>query len=58
MNSLRYQDGFLGQRIGPVNCVAFHPRALLLAVGCGDRTISIVNDRDDDHHNHPVIVQR
>ncbi|CEO97157.1 hypothetical protein PBRA_005761 [Plasmodiophora brassicae] len=58
MNALRYQDGFLGQRIGPVNCVAFHPRALLLAVGCGDRTISIVNDRDDDHHNHPVIVQR
>jgi regulator-associated protein of mTOR len=22
---IRYHDGFLGQRIGPVSCLAFHP---------------------------------
>ena len=22
---IRYHDGFMGQRIGPINCLAFHP---------------------------------
>jgi len=22
---IRYHDGFMGQRIGPINCMAFHP---------------------------------
>jgi regulatory associated protein of mTOR len=41
LNTIRYHDGFLGQRIGPVNSLAFHPHQLLLASGCRDRYISI-----------------
>jgi WD40 repeat protein len=25
LNQIRYHEGFLGQRIGPVSCLAFHP---------------------------------
>jgi hypothetical protein len=25
LSLIRYHDGFLGQRIGPVSCLAFHP---------------------------------
>ena len=25
LSVIRYHDGFLGQRIGPVSCLAFHP---------------------------------
>eukprot|EP00474_Spongospora_subterranea_P010121 CRZ10579.1 hypothetical protein [Spongospora subterranea] len=44
LNSIRYYDGFLGQRIGSVSSLAFHPRYPLLAVGCTDRCISLLND--------------
>ena len=39
--TIRYFDGFLGARIGPVTCLAFHPTRVLLAVGALDATISI-----------------
>jgi len=38
---IRYHDGFLGQRIGPVSFLAFHPLRLLLAAGATDSIISI-----------------
>ena len=25
LSSIRYHDGFMGQRIGPTKCLAFHP---------------------------------
>ena len=25
LNNIRYHDGFMGQRIGPTRCLAFHP---------------------------------
>ena len=25
VNSIRYHDGFMGQKIGPTRCLAFHP---------------------------------
>ena len=25
LNHIRYHDGFMGQRIGPTKCLAFHP---------------------------------
>jgi len=25
INSIRYHDGFMGQKIGPTRCLAFHP---------------------------------
>jgi WD40 repeat protein len=38
---LKYHDGFLGQRIGPVSCLAFHPTKVLLAAGATDSIVSI-----------------
>lgn len=25
LNNIRYHDGFMGQKIGPTKCLAFHP---------------------------------
>ena len=38
---IRYHDGILGQRIGPVATLAFHPCRLLMAAGAADSLISI-----------------
>jgi WD40 repeat protein len=40
-NLIRYHDGFLGTRIGPVSSLAFHPRLLLMAAGASDSVVSI-----------------
>ena len=39
--SYRYHDGFLGQRIAPVSCLAFHPHKMLLAAGATDHIVAI-----------------
>lgn len=41
LSTIRYFDGFLGARIGPVTCLAFHPKKVLLAVGATDTQLSI-----------------
>ena len=41
VHSIRYFDGFLGARIGPVTTLAFHPTRMLLAVGATDSVLSI-----------------
>lgn len=33
---IRYHEGFIGQRIGPVSCLTFHPNRLALAAGFTD----------------------
>ncbi|DBA03474.1 TPA: hypothetical protein N0F65_002882 [Lagenidium giganteum] len=38
---IRYHEGFLGERIGPVSCLAFHPHRLFLAAGATDSVIAI-----------------
>ena len=38
---IKYHEGFLGQRIGPVSSLAFHPTRLLLAAGATDSIVSI-----------------
>ncbi|OQR91926.1 regulatory-associated protein of mTOR [Achlya hypogyna] len=38
---IRYHEGFLGERIGPVSCLAFHPHRLLLAAGATDSLIAL-----------------
>lgn len=40
-NVIRYHEGFLGQRIGAVSCLAWHPNRLLLAAGATDPFISL-----------------
>lgn len=41
LSMIRYHDGFLGQRIAPVSCLAFHPHKMLLAAGSTDQIIAI-----------------
>ncbi len=41
LSTIRYHDGFLGQRIGPVSALAFHPHQMLLAAGSTDSIISL-----------------
>jgi regulator-associated protein of mTOR len=41
LNVIKYHEGFLGQRIGPVTSLAFHPNRLLLVSGAYDACISI-----------------
>nr|UBK23765.1 regulatory-associated protein of mTOR-like [Macrobrachium rosenbergii] len=41
VNAIKYHDGFMGTRIGPVSCLAFHPRRVLLAAGTTDSYISV-----------------
>ena len=41
LNVIYYHEGFLGQRIGPVSCLAFHPFKLCLASGSTDTIIAL-----------------
>lgn len=41
LGMVRYHEGFLGQRIGPISCLAFHPYKTLLAAGSSDSIVSI-----------------
>lgn len=47
ISEIRYHDGFLGQRIGPVSSLAFHPHRLYMAVGALDSIVSL-------HHGLPA----
>lgn len=46
-NVIKYYDGFLGQRIGPVSCLAFHPHKLLLGASSTDGIVSIYHAATD-----------
>ena len=41
LSMIRYHDGFLGQRIGPLSCLAFHPYRPYLAAGARDSIVSV-----------------
>ena len=41
LSMIRYHDGFLGQRIGPLSCLAFHPYRAFLAAGARDSIVSV-----------------
>ncbi|KAL2653954.1 hypothetical protein R1flu_022082 [Riccia fluitans] len=41
LSMVRYHNSFLGQRIGPVSCLHFHPYSVLLAAGATDSIVSI-----------------
>ncbi|KAF6174060.1 hypothetical protein GIB67_020242 [Kingdonia uniflora] len=42
--SIKYTPTFMAQKIGPVNCLTFHPYRLLLAAGSADSLVSIYAD--------------
>ncbi|XP_006886224.1 PREDICTED: regulatory-associated protein of mTOR isoform X2 [Elephantulus edwardii] len=41
INHIKYYDGFMGQRVGAISCLAFHPHWPHLAVGSNDYYISV-----------------
>ncbi|XP_036196027.1 regulatory-associated protein of mTOR isoform X1 [Myotis myotis] len=41
INSIKYYDGFMGQRVGAISCLAFHPHWPHLAVGSNDYYMSV-----------------
>ncbi|CAB3367387.1 Hypothetical predicted protein [Cloeon dipterum] len=41
IGSIRYQEGFRGQRLGPATCLTFHPLRVLLAAGSADNSIRV-----------------
>lgn len=41
INTIKYHEGFMGARIGPVSCLAFHPQRAMLAAGSSDASVSI-----------------
>ncbi|KNC80437.1 hypothetical protein SARC_07208, partial [Sphaeroforma arctica JP610] len=41
LSTVQYHEGFLGQRIGPVNCLTFHPHETVLAAGGADSIVSV-----------------
>lgn len=41
LNTIKFHEGFMGFRIGPVSCLAFHPLRCSLAVGARDSTVSV-----------------
>mmetsp|Transcript_3259 Transcript_3259/g.5075 ORF Transcript_3259/g.5075 Transcript_3259/m.5075 type:complete len:1600 (-) Transcript_3259:102-4901(-) len=46
LGMIRYHDGFMGNRIGPVSCLAFHPVRMLMAAGSTDNLLSIYSIPD------------
>jgi len=45
MNQIRYHEGLLGNRLGPVNCLRFHPTLVQLAAGSTDCHVSMFGYR-------------
>ncbi|KAL5018968.1 hypothetical protein ScPMuIL_004690 [Solemya velum] len=41
LSTIKYHEGFLGQRIGAISCLAFHPYKVKLAAGSKDSFISV-----------------
>ncbi|XP_029455061.1 regulatory-associated protein of mTOR isoform X2 [Rhinatrema bivittatum] len=41
ISNIKYYDGFMGQRIGAISCLAFHPHWPHLAVGSNDYYMSV-----------------
>ncbi|KAL0892629.1 hypothetical protein ABMA27_014356 [Loxostege sticticalis] len=41
LNSIKFHEGFMGARIGPVACLAFHPLRVALGVGSKDSSVCV-----------------
>ncbi|XP_011498096.1 PREDICTED: regulatory-associated protein of mTOR isoform X1 [Ceratosolen solmsi marchali] len=40
LNTIKFHEGFMSTRIGPVSCLNFHPHRVVLAAGCIDSTVT------------------
>ncbi|KAL1512534.1 hypothetical protein ABEB36_002115 [Hypothenemus hampei] len=41
LNTIRFYEGFIGQKIGPVSCLNFHPHKVALAFGTVDCCVNV-----------------
>lgn len=41
LNTIRFYEGFMGHRIGPVTCLGFHPHKVVLAAGTSDCCVNV-----------------
>lgn len=41
LNTIKFHEGFMGARIGPVSCLTFHPLRCAMGVGSKDSTVSV-----------------
>lgn len=41
LNVIRFHEGFMSHRIGPVSCLSFHPHKVALAAGTMDCSVTI-----------------
>lgn len=41
LNTIRFYEGFMGQKIGPVSCLNFHPHKVVLAAGTSDCCVNV-----------------
>ncbi|CAH1793910.1 unnamed protein product [Owenia fusiformis] len=46
LSNIKYHEGFMGQRIGPITCMAFHPHRVKLAAGSTDAFVSVYSTPD------------
>lgn len=46
ISTIKYHEGFMGQRIGQVTCLAFHPLKVKLAVGSTDQFVNVYSSAD------------
>ncbi|ELU10886.1 hypothetical protein CAPTEDRAFT_199386 [Capitella teleta] len=44
LSTIKYHEGFMGQRIGPISCLAFHPFRVKLAAGSTDTFVSVYSN--------------
>lgn len=48
LHTLRYHEGFLGQRLGQIKALAFHPERLLFAAAANETVISLYTTSKKD----------
>lgn len=41
LNTIKFHEGFMGPRIGPVSCLTFHPLRCAMGVGSKDSSVSV-----------------
>lgn len=49
INNIKYYDGFMGQRVGAISCLAFHPHWVCPSLGRGACGAQDVGCRSSDH---------
>ena len=44
LHTMKFHEGWMGQRLGPISCLDFHPWKVALASGSTDSFISVYSN--------------